>query len=144
MTHPAPLLATTDAAAITDGLMLLVVGVSVVFAALVLILVTIKLLGRVDTAIELSGRKPAGAKYAPGGEDAPPVASPSQPGPAGTSGSPGPELIAVLAAAATAALRRPVRVTRVRFVSAAPAPGWVVAGRGGIMTSHRPHLHRRR
>ncbi len=144
MTHPTPLLAATDAAAITDGLMLLVVGVSVVFAALVLILVTIKMLGRVDMAIELSGRKPAGAKHASGGEDAPPAASPSQPGPAGTSTSPGPELIAVLAAAATAALRRPVRVTRVRFVSATPATGWVVAGRGGIMTSHRPHLHRRR
>ena len=148
-----PLLAETDGAHITDGLMLLVVGVSVVFVALVLILVTIKLLGRVDSALESRARRSAGGPVAgSAAEEAGAAAatgdsnveSRSMPGSASGQPALGPEMIAVLAAAATAAVRRPVRITRVRFVSAAVPGGWVAMGRTGIMTSHRPHLHRRR
>ncbi|MEO1129705.1 MAG: OadG family protein [Planctomycetota bacterium] len=47
------------------------------------------------------------------------------------------ERVAVLTAAATAALRRPVRVHRVRMLGLTNREQWVAEGRAGIMTSHR-------
>ena len=54
------------------------------------------------------------------------------------------ELIAVIAAAATAALRRPVRV---RYVRALGEPGispWVLGGRINVMNSHKALMRRPR
>ena len=46
------------------------------------------------------------------------------------------EIVAVLAAAATALLKRPVRIRRVQFLSSGTNPAWAVTGRLNIMASH--------
>ena len=46
------------------------------------------------------------------------------------------ETVAVLAAAATIMLKRPVSVRRVRFLVPAAEPAWAVTGRLNIMASH--------
>lgn len=46
------------------------------------------------------------------------------------------ETVAVLAAAATVALKRPVSVRRVRFLAPGAEPTWAVMGRLNIMASH--------
>lgn len=52
-----------------------------------------------------------------------------------------PELLVVLAAAATAATGRPVRVHRV-VILGQTKPAWIAGGRSTIMGSHRPHMHK--
>jgi hypothetical protein len=46
------------------------------------------------------------------------------------------ELVAVLAAAAESALRKPVRVRRVQFLATATRDSWAATGRLNIMASH--------
>jgi hypothetical protein len=46
------------------------------------------------------------------------------------------ETVAVLAAAATETLKRPVSVRRVRFLTPGAEPTWAVVGRLNIMASH--------
>jgi sodium pump decarboxylase gamma subunit len=46
------------------------------------------------------------------------------------------EIVAVLAAAAAATLRRPVSIRRVRFLKPSVEPAWAVTGRLNIMASH--------
>lgn len=46
------------------------------------------------------------------------------------------ETVAVLAAAATVMLKRPVSIRRVRFLTPAAEPTWAVVGRLNIMASH--------
>jgi sodium pump decarboxylase gamma subunit len=46
------------------------------------------------------------------------------------------EIVAVLAAAAAATLRRPVSIRRVRFLIPSAEPAWAVTGRLNIMASH--------
>lgn len=88
---PSPTLALLDRLSgenLVDGLMLMAVGMLVVFAALVLLLIAIVVINRVGER----------------------VAAPKAPAPGGLS----PQTVAVLTAAATAALKRPVRVTEAR------------------------------
>lgn len=46
------------------------------------------------------------------------------------------EVAAVIAAAVTAALKRPVVIRRMRFLGPAPDASWAVTGRVNIMASH--------
>ncbi|MBP1655207.1 MAG: hypothetical protein H6Q28_1763 [Bacteroidetes bacterium] len=46
------------------------------------------------------------------------------------------ELVAVITAAAAAAIRKPVRIRRMRFLESAPAGAWTSTGRLNIMASH--------
>jgi Na+-transporting methylmalonyl-CoA/oxaloacetate decarboxylase gamma subunit len=46
------------------------------------------------------------------------------------------EIVAVLAAAAMLALKRPVSIKRVRFLQPSSEPAWSVTGRLNIMASH--------
>jgi sodium pump decarboxylase gamma subunit len=46
------------------------------------------------------------------------------------------EIVAVLAASATAMLKRPVSIRRVRFLTPSAEPAWAVTGRLNIMASH--------
>jgi Na+-transporting methylmalonyl-CoA/oxaloacetate decarboxylase gamma subunit len=150
------------------GLVLMVVGMAIVFLGLVLLMTAILLVKRLLTAIENAQARAAesaqasasaakasaeaagsaataasSAADAAKAKSAPMVMTSSA-----TGGSPivDNELVAVLTAAATAVLKKPIRVRRVRFVSRQPAgsAGWVSQGRSGIMGSHRPHLRRKR
>ena len=46
------------------------------------------------------------------------------------------EVAAVIAAAVTAALKRPIMIRRMRFLGPAPDASWAVTGRLNIMASH--------
>jgi sodium pump decarboxylase gamma subunit len=46
------------------------------------------------------------------------------------------EIVAVIAAAATATLKKPIIVRRVRFLHAHPVGAWAVTGRLNVMASH--------
>jgi Na+-transporting methylmalonyl-CoA/oxaloacetate decarboxylase gamma subunit len=46
------------------------------------------------------------------------------------------ELVAVLTAAAAVAMRKPVRIRRMRFLESTPAGAWTNVGRLNIMASH--------
>lgn len=47
------------------------------------------------------------------------------------------EIVAVLSAAAVAAMRRSVRIRRVRFLTAGREGAWAVTGRLNVMASHQ-------
>lgn len=46
------------------------------------------------------------------------------------------EIVAVLTAAASAMMKKPVTVRTIRFLSGGPVPAWAVTGRLNIMASH--------
>ena len=125
-------LAASQSELIEDALVLMLVGMGVVFMGLVVLMF-------VSNAI----RAMCAEKKAPA-----PAAATQATGPTSTGHSPvsatdnsfDPQLIAVLTAAATAALRRPVRVLSARNYLVKQDPGhiWSQSGRRSIMTSHRP------
>ena len=47
------------------------------------------------------------------------------------------EIVAVLAAAATTALKKPLRIRKVRFLGADQRGAWAVTGRLNVMASHQ-------
>jgi Na+-transporting methylmalonyl-CoA/oxaloacetate decarboxylase gamma subunit len=118
----------------------MVVGMLVVLAALLVVYAAIRLLHRIleerpprDAAtankapMSPATRSPAGdAKTAP---DPPEIDHAAEPLP--------PRLIAVIAAAATAKLGRPVRVKRAIQLTE-DHRAWIAGGRAEIMHSHRP------
>jgi len=109
-----------EEASIGDGLALMVVGMFVVFLSLTI------LLGVIVTISRLTAEKPA------------PKAA-AQPAPVIEGGEvDDPALIAVIAAAATAAMNKPIRIQRVSFLGQAQGQAWSQQGRRSIMTSHRP------
>ena len=112
-----------------NAVMLTLVGMLVVFVSLMLLLAAITLLNRLGAEKPQSQpeAEPAPAPEAAAAETATQVTDP--------------HLIAVLTAAATAALRRRVRVRRAHFVQTGNHT-WAQLGRHEIMSSHRPHLHR--
>lgn len=117
---------------IAEGVVLMIVGMAVVFCALLLLMAVIAGIKRTDAA-------PATASTAPK------PAAPSTPAPSRTATEEmaagiSPQTIAVLAAAATAALRQRVRIQRVNVLSRGGRTGgaWTQSGRRTIMTSHRP------
>ena len=113
---------------ITGGLVLMVVGMGVVFSALILILWAIK------------GMNSALSKPAPAPAPAPAAAPAAAPAPAKpASDEEDPEILAVIAAAVAAVVRKPHRIRRVDSLTNAPTgSNWARHGRRAIMTSHRP------
>ncbi|MEM6332840.1 MAG: OadG family protein [Planctomycetota bacterium] len=117
----------------TQGFMLTLVGMGVVFLALITLMLLI------GGLIWLSGRMDRKPKPKPAPAAASPAAA-TPAAPATPSDEPGEELIAVLAAAAAAALGRPVGTVRlVRFRRA--SDDWQAGGRRALTTAHRPASH---
>ncbi|MEM1331582.1 MAG: OadG family protein [Planctomycetota bacterium] len=110
-----------DAPAMGTGVALMIVGMSVVFSSLVVIGLVIGLISMLaqPNAVDEAPVQPAGR---PSPEDAV-----------------SPELVAVITAAATAAVRRPVRVRRVVMLGRSDGDPWVSAGRAVLIGSHRLH-----
>ena len=133
------LLGQVETATVNDRLFqsldLMLVGMAVVVAALVALWVAIALVNRL-AARQTQAAAPVERESAPGPAPAPaPVATePAEP-------ETDPHLIAVLTAAATCALHRPVRVSRVHFVGREDQT-WAREGRRDVMSRHHPHLHR--
>jgi sodium pump decarboxylase gamma subunit len=113
-----------------EALTLMGVGMAVVFTALLLLWLVIAIVDRATHRTEQTKTKTDGGVAASG---SPSDASPS---------TDDPQLIAVLTAAATAALGQRVRLRRVHFLGDED-PSWSREGRRLVMTSHRPHLHKR-
>lgn len=120
MTAMLPVLA--EMSPMTEGVMLTIVGMVVVFASLIVLLFLVRLIG----ALLAEKPKPVVA--------AAPAAPASAPASTGTDEG---ELIAVLTAAATAVIGRRVRVQGIRMVSRRDR-AWAQQGRRSILTSHRP------
>ncbi len=121
----APLLAQSDTAFVTEGLALMAVGMLVVFTALLLLLAVIMGIRKLTEAPVYPALTP---------EPAAPLMGTDPPADHGLS----PERLAVIAAAAAVAVRKPVRVRRVSVLTPS-ASTWARSGRRNIMTSHRPH-----
>jgi len=100
--------------ALTAALEISAIGITIVFASLVLVSLALTLINRL-----LRPRETA----APATD----AAGPSIPA----------DIVVVLAAAATTALGRRVRVAHVRYHSAAPDTEWSHQGRISVMGSHR-------
>jgi sodium pump decarboxylase gamma subunit len=130
------LLAQTDGTMgdrIVEALVLMGVGMLVVFSALMLLWLAIFVIDRLAERLQPA---PA-AKPAP----APPTTSAPRPTPQRQTHDP--QLLAVLAAAATTALGKRVRLRQVHFVSE-EHESWAQEGRRDVMSGHSPHLHKRR
>lgn len=132
---PTPLHPYTLAQAdLTQGAIIMAVGMVVVFTGLAVLMGLIALMNALT-----SDRKRAAV--------AAPVAKPQTThdlatmAPAQTTGH-DPHMIAILTAAATAAIRRPVAVRSARLVSTPPNSAWARQGRRSIMGSHRPYRRR--
>lgn len=129
-----------DIEAVDDAIGLMLVGMAVVFTALVLLYGMVTLINRLGD--RLGQRAVAEATRTPR------VAAKGQAAPAAKpapdqSDAITPQLLAVLTAAATAAMHKPVQVTRVKFVHQNKGQLWAQMGRRSIMTSHRlPHRKR--
>jgi sodium pump decarboxylase gamma subunit len=117
-----------------QGLIIMVVGMLVVFSALAV------LMGLIELINSLTAEKKSAAIAAPASKpdttDDIDTMAPVQ----GTAHDP--HMIAILTAAATAALRRPVAVKSARLVSTPPDSAWARQGRRSIMGSHRPYRRR--
>jgi sodium pump decarboxylase gamma subunit len=104
-----------------ESLLLLIVGMGGVFSALLLLAGMIWLFRAADE--QLNRRRIR--KYAKTVETAPGVEEIND------------EIVAVLSAAAVAALRKPIRIRRVRFLTAGGEGAWAVTGRLNVMASHQ-------
>ncbi len=113
--------------AVTLAIQLAVVGMSVVFIALLLMIGLLSLMQRLDRSMTKSKTEAVPA--------AEPVVSPGA-APVGDGLSP--ELMAAISAAVTVAMSRKVRVTRMRYLGTPPEATWSRQGRLTIMASHRP------
>jgi len=95
---------------LTEALTLAVVGVCTVFVALIVTGIVVSIIGRVNQKKPKAATAPLPEESPFGGLDK--------------------HTIVLLAAAATAAVKRPVRIRRVRFVSHKHVPNlWAAAGR---------------
>jgi len=138
---------------LASGLTLMVVGMAVVFGVLSAALLVVVLLNRVLS--EDFGRARDAAR-APTPVAAPIPAIGDEPTPelaavvaAATiaaqryrSGAMPPDLVAALAAVATAAVDRPVRIRRITRVGPSTGGAWTAGGRSSLMGSHRPRRKR--
>ncbi|MCB1964222.1 MAG: OadG family protein [Rhodocyclaceae bacterium] len=107
---------------IGEGVELMIVGMGVVFSALVLVGLVMVVLRLVAADKQPAAKPSAAAASAAAKTPAEPAITP--------------ELIAVLAAAATVAVGRPARVSRVRFVSYTPGHAWTERGRTTVQSSY--------
>lgn len=107
--------------ALSTGLQMTAVGVTIVFASLMLVSLTLTAMNRGFAALERRAERAAEAEQAA----APPTDGLT------------PQTLAVIVAAATLAIGRPIRVERVRYREGAPALQWSRQGRATILGSHR-------
>lgn len=107
------------------GVAMMIVGMGVVFISLVFIGLVAALISRLFR--ERSARPEAVAK--------PPEPAEEKPGPDGVT-------VAVIAAAAAAALQRPVRVKRITMIGRQGPDAWVTGGRSSMLGSHVPRYGR--
>jgi len=103
-----------------ESVLLLVVGLTVVFLALILLAGMIRLLEWTDRRVNSLRIK----KYAEKVETHKVDEEIND------------EIVAVLSAAVSTTLRRPVRIRKIRFLTGEPAEAWAVTGRLNIMASH--------
>lgn len=112
-------MADTTSMLLTEGLELAGTGVSVVFAALIVVAIAISIVG------VLMRQRPATSGTAPR-----PLPKESFTGVSG-------HTLVLLAAAATVAAKRPVRIRRVRFVSHKQLPtSWAATARADHLQEH--------
>jgi len=123
---------------ISQGLTLMAVGMVVVFSALVALLLVIGAISRfgddrprvvADSPLQTASAANAKAKA----EAAKSPEKAEEKGPAID-----PHVLAVLTAAATSVVKRPVVIRQARFVRTIDAAAWSRQGRRTIMASHRP------
>ncbi len=105
---------------IIESLLLLVVGISVVFTALLILAGMIRMLDWIDRSINALRIRKYSAKVETLQID----------------DDVNDEIVAVLSAAVTTVLNQQVRIRKIRFLSGGPAPAWAVTGRVNIMASH--------
>ena len=140
-TLPIAVTGTVDAGvSLATGLTLMLVGMAVVVAALLVLYAAIRLLDRI-----LAERVPVASSAASAPpentnslshQEATPKAPTRADKSADNSGRIPPHIVAVIAAAATAAMGRPVRVKRVIHLTE-DHRSWISGGRAEIMQSHR-------
>jgi len=105
---------------IIEAVLLLVVGMSAVFSALLLLAGMIWLLEWADTRLNsLRIRKYAEKVESHKVDD-----------------EVNDEIVVVITAAVTTTLKQPVIVRKIRFLNSGPGPAWAVTGRLNIMASH--------
>lgn len=120
--------ATTASDSLNAALVLMVVGMGVVFAALLIMSLGLTLLGRFASA---NAAKPPEDRAA---QDAHESQSPQAAAPDDHAG----QHAVVIAAAVAAAIGRPHRIARVVLLEDNPQRDWVAGGRASVMTSHTP------
>lgn len=112
--------------ALSIGLQMTAVGITIVFSSLIVVSLALTAMNTGFAALERrtaeSERRAAEAE-----RDAAPE----------TAGGLRPQTLAVIVAAASLAIGRPIRVERVRYREGAPAAHWSRQGRATIMGSHR-------
>lgn len=136
-----------------EGLVMMLVGMLVVFTALILVAVVLWVMGRIDrterpvpattaSSAPASAARPTPATYATPADQklAPWRANMTKATEKVHDSGVDPHTLAVITAAAVAALGSRVRVRRVRFLRAGGGP-WAEHGRASIHSSH--HLQRR-
>lgn len=137
---------------LTDGLSLTLVGMTVVFAALILVgamIGLLKLIAAVESIKDAAEAATQAAKAASRAVEAigrrastPAPAAPqtSEPTPSAATGQPAgrvdPRTLAIIAAAAATVVGGQVRVRNVEFIRRQGSGGWGARGRVGIQTSH--------
>lgn len=135
------LLATTGSEGIMDGLGLTIVGMGVVFLALIAIWGMLILIGEAFGKEAVGGGKQDGSGAPTASTPAPaPVASapaPPAPEPAPANGTIPPEILAAITAAVAVAVQQPFRIRRVRFSPTDNQSAWASQGRQAIHASHR-------
>ncbi len=118
------------------GLEVTFTGLVVVFTALIAVALIVTLFQRIDRPQkEIPAAPPAPARPAPA-----PVRSASTTNGAAASNTDGkmsPELAAVIAAAATLAVGKKVRIQQIRYRSGPVETAWATQGRHAIMASHQ-------
>ncbi len=131
------LLATTGSEGIMDGLGLTIVGMGVVFLALIAIWGMLILIGEAFGKEAVGGGKQDGpaARTASPPAAAAPAAVVSEPAPA--NGTIPPEILAAITAAVAVAVQQPFRIRRVRFSPTDNQSAWASQGRQAIHASHR-------
>jgi Na+-transporting methylmalonyl-CoA/oxaloacetate decarboxylase gamma subunit len=136
---PLTLLATFEADA-DDGLLLMVLGMTVVFSALILLWGVLELLrrtvGRPEAAETPKAAQSTGVAGGSASETLPIAA-------AGETNELDALTLAILTAAAIAVVGAPVRLTGVSLVSKGEGEAWATRGRIAIHTSHRLRRGRR-
>jgi sodium pump decarboxylase gamma subunit len=105
---------------VTEAVLLLVVGMAVVFSALLLLAGMIRLLEWADRRINAVRIRTYATKVETHQVD----------------DDVNDEIVAVITAAIATTLRKPVVVRKIRFLSSGSEPAWAVTGRLNIMASH--------